>query len=346
MSTLSVWRVIGDWADGRVGMARGHVVSCEAAGDVRVVTFAKGTIARERLVARDEVARRIVYSLIGDTVRPEHDNIAMQIVPDGAGSCRFIWLRDVLPDELAEPLHAAMQEAAPIIKRTLEGVYLRSNLVALQEVRPPSSRRGMYAEVRHKSTVADIEFGMATKRPRNAAQTRADILAAARRRFATEGYEGTTLRAVAADVGVDAALVICYFGSKKDLFATAVEFMIELPDLSGVDPDDFAGMLLPRYFAVWEENHTFLALLRAAMTSKTAAETLCQARANHVAPKLIASTPDHHQQRIALTDAFIIGLATTRSVLANPPIANLSRDELSRWAAPVIRQLLVGPAPS
>lgn len=91
----------------------------------------------------------------------------------------------------------------------------------------------MYAEVRHKSTVADIEFGMATKRPRNAAQTRADILAAARRRFATEGYEGTTLRAVAADVGVDAALVIRYFGSKKDLFATAVEFTIELPDLSG-----------------------------------------------------------------------------------------------------------------
>jgi hypothetical protein len=43
--------------------------------------------------------------------------------------------------------------------------------------------------------------------------------------------------------------------------------------------------------------------------------------------------------------AFIIGLATTRYVLANPPVANLSRDELSRWAGPVIRQLLVGAAP-
>ena len=38
-------------------------------------------------------------------------------------------------------------------------------------------------------------------------------------------------------------------------------------------------------------------------------------------------------QRIALTDAFVIGLAATRSVLANPPVANLSREELSRWAA-------------
>ena len=115
---------------------------------------------------------------------------------------------------------------------------------------------------------------MTTRRPRNASQTRADILSAVRRRFATEGYERTTLRAVAADVGVDPALP------------------------------------------------------------------------THVAPILATATPGHPQERIELTDAFIIGLATTRSVLANPPVAKLSRDELSRWAGPVIRQLLVGPAPS
>ena len=183
-------------------------------------------------------------------------------------------------------------------------------------------------------------------RPRNAAQTRADILAAARRRFATEGYERTTLRAVAADVGVDAALVIRYFGSKQDLFATATDFMIDLPDLSDADPDDIADMLLPRYFAVWEDDHTFLALLRAAMTSRVAAETLNETLATHVAPTLKAATPDHSRQRIALTDAFVIGLAATRSVLGNLPVAEFSRDELSRWAGPVFRQLLVGPAPS
>lgn len=183
-------------------------------------------------------------------------------------------------------------------------------------------------------------------RPRNAAQTRADILAAARRRFASEGYERTTLRAIAADVGVDAALVIRYFGNKQDLFATATDFAIDLPDLSEADPDDIPDMLLPRYFAVWEEDHTFLALLRAAMTSRVAADTLNRTLATHVAPALRAATPDHHLERIALTDAFVIGLATTRSVLANPPVANLSREELSRWAAPVIRHLLTGPAPA
>jgi AcrR family transcriptional regulator len=186
---------------------------------------------------------------------------------------------------------------------------------------------------------------MTATRPRNASQTRADILAAARRRFGAEGYERTTLRAVAADVGVDAALVIRYFGSKQDLFAAAADFAIELPDLSNVDPDEVAGILLPRFFAVWEDE-TFVALLRAAMTSQIAADALRRVFAEQVAPKLITATPDNPIQRIGLMGAFVIGLATTRYVLVNPPIANLSRDELSRWAAPVIRQLLVGPAPS
>jgi hypothetical protein len=47
-----------------------------------------------------------------------------------------------------------------------------------------------------------------------------------------------------------------------------------------------------------------------------------------------------------LTDAFVIGLAMTRTVLVNQPVSNLSREELTRWASPVFRQLLVGPAPS
>ncbi|MET0452018.1 MAG: TetR family transcriptional regulator [Mycobacterium sp.] len=185
-----------------------------------------------------------------------------------------------------------------------------------------------------------------TTRDRNASQTRADILAAARTRFGAKGYERTTLRAVAADVGVDAALVIRYFGSKQELFAAAVDFTIELPDLSDVDPDEVAGILLPRFFAVWEEDETFVALLRAATTSEVAATTLREVFARQVAPKLFTAVADHPLQRIGLMGSFVIGLATTRYILASPPIATISREELSRWAAPVIAQLLVGPAPS
>jgi AcrR family transcriptional regulator len=181
-------------------------------------------------------------------------------------------------------------------------------------------------------------------RPPKPPLPRAQFLAAARRCFGAQGYERTTLRAVAADVGVDAALVIRYFGSKQDLFAAAADFSIDLPDLSDVDPDEVAGILLPRFFAVWEDEK-FLALLRAAMTSPVAADALRNVFAQQVAPKLLTATPDHPIQRIGLMGAFVIGLATTRYVLVNPPVASLSREELSRWAAPVIRQLLVGPAP-
>ncbi|MCV7279051.1 TetR/AcrR family transcriptional regulator [Mycolicibacterium flavescens] len=187
---------------------------------------------------------------------------------------------------------------------------------------------------------------MASARARDARATRADILAAARRRFGADGFERTTLRAVAADVGIDPALVIRYFGSKQELFAAAAQFTLDLPDLTEVSPDDVADALLPRFFAVWEHDTTFVALLRAAMTSSTAAETMRQVFATQVAPALTKVTPDHPAQRAGLMGAFVIGLATTRYVLANPAVADLSHDELIAWARPVIRQLLVGPAPS
>lgn len=182
-------------------------------------------------------------------------------------------------------------------------------------------------------------------RVRNAAQTRADILGAARARFGSDGYDRTTIRAVAADVGIDPALVIRYFGSKQDLFAAAAEFTLNLPNLSAMNPGDVADALLTSFFAVWEEDSTFVALLRAAMTSPTAAETMRKVFASQVAPTLTAITPDHPAERAALMGAFVIGLATTRYVLANPAIAELSHDELIQWARPVIRHLLVGPAP-
>ncbi|MCZ8381040.1 TetR family transcriptional regulator [Mycobacterium sp. CPCC 205372] len=186
---------------------------------------------------------------------------------------------------------------------------------------------------------------MAATRQRNAAATRADILAAARRRFGVDGYERTTLRAVAADVGVDAALVIRYFGTKQALFAAAADFTLNLPDLTGTRPEDVAEVLLPAFFAVWEQDSTFVALLRAAMTSESAAETMRRVFATQVAPVLATAVPDHPAQRAGLMGAFVIGLATTRYVLANPAVADLRRDELIGWAAPVVRAILTGPAP-
>ena len=115
-----VWKTIGDWENGPADMAPGLVVSSRAEGPVRVVAFADGRVVRERLVTRDDDARRIVYSVIGDTMRPDHDNAVMHVMSEREGRCRFVWSRDVLPDELAEPLLAAMRAAGAVIKRTFE----------------------------------------------------------------------------------------------------------------------------------------------------------------------------------------------------------------------------------
>src|SRR5262245_18351681 len=60
--------------------------------------------------------------------------------------------------------------------------------------------------------------------------TRAAILAAARERFAADGYERATIRAIAADANIDPAMVMRYYGSKERLFAAAAELELHLPD--------------------------------------------------------------------------------------------------------------------
>jgi AcrR family transcriptional regulator len=182
-------------------------------------------------------------------------------------------------------------------------------------------------------------------RSRDAARTRADLLAAARRRFGSDGYERTTIRAIAADVGVDPALVIRYFGSKQELFAAAADLNLNLPDLAAVPPDQRGEVLLARFFAVWEDDETFLALLRAAMTSESVARTMRNVFITQVAPAFGAAVADHPRERAGLLGAFIIGLATTRYALAAPGVAAMSQAELTAWAAPVINQLLTGPVP-
>ena len=114
-----VWDVIRDFAAGPLRMAPGFVIGCQTESDVRVVTFADGVVVHERFVALDDDERRFVYSVIGGSVHPDHDTATMQVVPDDGG-CRFVWTHDVLPDELAAAIRAAMEQGAEVIKRTLQ----------------------------------------------------------------------------------------------------------------------------------------------------------------------------------------------------------------------------------
>jgi hypothetical protein len=83
----AVWAAIGDFANGPLQTGPGLVTDCRLEEpDMRALTFADGTVARERLVARDEEARRIVWAWTGDEV--DHDKTSMQVFAEGANQSR------------------------------------------------------------------------------------------------------------------------------------------------------------------------------------------------------------------------------------------------------------------
>ena len=58
---------------------------------------------------------------------------------------------------------------------------------------------------------------------RDSAATQRALVRAARRRFATDGYRATTVRQIAADAGVNVALINRYFESKEGLFEACMQ---------------------------------------------------------------------------------------------------------------------------
>lgn len=112
-----VWDAMRDFQNVHKRVAPGFVVDSKAEEGARVVTFANGTNARERLVSCDETLHRLVYSVSSERVA--HHNASVVLAPDGAG-CRLVWTTDVLPDAIAPYLEAQMTQAFTIMKQTLD----------------------------------------------------------------------------------------------------------------------------------------------------------------------------------------------------------------------------------
>lgn len=93
------WDAVRDFGAVHRRLAPGFVTSCEVDGDARVVTFANGAVARERLVTCDEATRRLVYAISNE--RLTHYSASVQVIPDGEGKSRLLWTIDLLPNELA-----------------------------------------------------------------------------------------------------------------------------------------------------------------------------------------------------------------------------------------------------
>ncbi|WP_040809040.1 SRPBCC family protein [Nocardia concava] len=116
-----VWAIVADFAEGPLRMAPGLVAASVDLGDgVREVTFANGIVVRERLITLDHDARRFVYSVFDGTTTPLHDNAVWQVFAHGDNGTRFVWSRDILPDTMAGPYAATMDQGLIVMKKTFE----------------------------------------------------------------------------------------------------------------------------------------------------------------------------------------------------------------------------------
>jgi AcrR family transcriptional regulator len=175
-----------------------------------------------------------------------------------------------------------------------------------------------------------------------ASVTKQAILLAARERFAADGYDRATIRAIAADARIDPAMVIRYFGTKEKLFAAAAEFELHLPALDGVPRERMGERLVEHFVRRWEGDETLLALLRTAVTHDAAAHRMREIFANQVGALVarLADDPAQASVRAGLISSQILGLALCRYALRLPPVVDLTSEEVVGWLGPTVQRYL------
>ncbi|MFI5678093.1 TetR/AcrR family transcriptional regulator [Streptomyces cellulosae] len=177
--------------------------------------------------------------------------------------------------------------------------------------------------------------------------TRNAILAAARERFAADGYERATIRAIAKDAAIDPSMVMRYFGNKEGLFAAAVAVDLKLPDLRSLPRQEVGRALVNHFLDMWEENEVLTALLRVGVTNQDGARRMQGIFRDQLLPvaRQVCPDPEQAPARAALVATQLLGLALTRYVLRFPPTVGLAREEAVAWLGPTVQRYLTAPSP-
>ncbi|WP_406169198.1 TetR family transcriptional regulator [Streptomyces sp. NBC_00996] len=183
--------------------------------------------------------------------------------------------------------------------------------------------------------------------PRRSDATRTAILAAARERFAADGYERATIRAIAKDARIDPSMVMRYYGSKEGLFAAVLDVDLRLPDPAGLDPHDVGRVLVSHFLDLWEENEVLTAILRVGVTNQAGAARMQSIFRDQLSPVVQRTCPDPEQAptRAALCASQLLGLALARYVLRIEPAVALHRAEIVAWLGPTVQRYLTAPNP-
>jgi AcrR family transcriptional regulator len=187
------------------------------------------------------------------------------------------------------------------------------------------------------------------RRP-GASTTREDVLTAARALFGELGYQRATLRAIAAQAGVDPALALHYFGSKEKLFWAAMKLPVSpaevLPVARSLPRGRVGEEVVRRFVAAWDDpaqRPVLVGLLRSGLTDERSGAVvrrfIVQQALEPVARLLDA--PDG-PLRAALVGSQLIGLALLRYLARVEPLASAGIEEVASSAGPTIERYLTG----
>jgi AcrR family transcriptional regulator len=171
------------------------------------------------------------------------------------------------------------------------------------------------------------------KRRRDAAATRSAIFEAATRRFANQGYQCAGVREIAADAGVDAAMVNRYFGSKEGLFAEVIDRAFNRDDLLAGERVDLAARLA-RHAVLGSEDvqdtrrTPLLLLLRSAAEPRAAELIWASLDRNFVQPLAKKLGGADAEARAALVTAHLTGFATLDRMIGTEAFARIDRERL------------------
>ena len=180
--------------------------------------------------------------------------------------------------------------------------------------------------------------------------TREAIADAARRQFAELGYDRATLRGIAGEAGVDAALVVRFHGSKDALFREVMALPPAVAEaIAGLadGPRATVGRRLAEAIVGMLEDprsrSVVLGRIRSASSHPDAAALVRETVTHDVGRLVAALTDDEPETRAALVGSQIVGLALARHVVRVEPLASLPAADVIDHIAPVFQHYLGGP---
>lgn len=197
---------------------------------------------------------------------------------------------------------------------------------------------------------ATDDRGRRPGRPPGSGTTRQALLDGARRVFADRGYDAASVRAIAAEAGVDPGMVRHFFGGKAGLFQATLELPV---DLEQAVPAVLAGGLdglgerltrfVVRLFDAPSDRAPFVALIRSAVTHEESARLFREFVGEQLVSRIAAAvgTPDA-RLRGTLVGSQVAGMVLLRYIIRVEPLASADPEQVVAALAPTMQRYLTG----